>query len=484
MIQRFQIEDLISQDLTGVVFRALDTETGMPVALRRLFPFGAAGGGLNADEQNAYTNAMNGLVGVSHPALRSVICGGCDPVDGIPYIATEWIDGDSLGSYIEHGPLSAEVASEVITRALEVSELLSHALAEEDVWVDTHLQSIIAGNDQSGRGFTFWIRPLKCQGRLHEAGSLEPIISLTEEVMGWQGLVIDDQSGHGLAAWLMWLRQFEGSISLREVRIKLAAMVAAQSHPVKRPVRQGTRPPPRVIARPSSKAPWIINIGLAVITLGLGGWLLIRQQGQESSRSWQNAEQAVAITPKPMPESADSVQLQPAQEAAVHSAESNEAADEAEAKEVVEATTPPVKNSDASVTAEATRLAEAAIPPEKSSDAAAPPVEVIPWTERERLIEAEGKQVIVEGRFEGTTFSKKRRVQTMYLLFSQIPDDSDTCGAVMNINSAPKDLSEAALQSLRGKKIRIHGIVQPGVNSGVERAVILIKDRASIEPME
>jgi hypothetical protein len=462
MIQRFQIEDLISQDLTGVVFRALDTETGMPVALRRLFPFGAAGGGLNADEQNAYTNAMNGLVGVSHPALRSVICGGCDPVDGIPYIATEWIDGEPLGSYIEHGPLSAEVASEVITRALEVSELLSHALGVGAIWVDSGLQTIIVGNNQGSRRFTFWICPMKWLGSTDEPRSMETIIDLTEAIMGWQGRGTDDQSGHGLAVWLKWLRQAEGSISLRDARLTLAAMTGAKSPPVRRLVRQDTRPPPRAIAWPSSKAPWIISTGLAVITIGLGGWLLIRQQRQESSRLRQKPEQALVMTPQPVSEPPGNVQLPPAQDTANPSTKRNDAADSAEAAKLVEAATPPPRN----------------------RDAAAPLAEVIPWTERERLIEAEGKQVIVEGRFEGTTFSKKRRVQTMYLLFSQTPENSDTCGAVVNINSAPKDLSEAALQSLRGKKIRIHGIVQSGVNSGAERAVILIKDRASIEPME
>lgn len=193
MIQRFQIEDLISQDLTGVVFRALDTETGKTVAVRRLFPFGAAGGGFNANEQNAYNIAMNGLVGVSHPALRSVVRGGCDPVDGMPYIATEWIDGEPLGSFIEHGPLSAEVATEVITRALQVSELLSHALAEDAVWVDTRLQTIIVGNNQSGRRFTFWIRPMKWLGSMEEARGMESIADMTEKIMGWQGLGINDQ---------------------------------------------------------------------------------------------------------------------------------------------------------------------------------------------------------------------------------------------------------------------------------------------------
>ncbi len=444
------------------MFRALDTETGKSVAVRRIFPFGADGGGLHADEQNAYNITINRLAGVCHPALRSVICGGCDPVDGMPYIATEWIQGEPLDSFIEHGPLSAEVATEVIALALEVSELLSHALAENDVWVDTRLQTIIVGNNQSDRGFTFWIRPMKWLGSLEEARGMESIADMTEEIMGWKGLGINDQSGYGLAAWLTWLRQAEGFISLRDARETLAAIVGAKSPPVKRLVRQGTRPPSHTIAQPSSKAPWIINIGLALITIGLGGWFLIRQRALESSRMRQPPEQALASNPYPAPTPPRTVHLPPAQETAV----------------------PPTVSNDAAAAAEATQMLEAATPPADNSHAAAPLVEVIPWTENDRLILENGKKVIVEGRFEKISFSHKRRPKTMYLLFSQKPEDSDTCGAVVDINSAPQDVSETALQPLLGTKIRIHGIVQIKNNSDTKRAEILIKDRASIEPME
>ncbi|MCU0753383.1 MAG: hypothetical protein MUC40_10260, partial [Akkermansiaceae bacterium] len=61
MHNRFQIEDLILQDATGVVFRAIDTQTGLPVAVRRFFPFGAEGGGLQPDEITAYHIAIGRL---------------------------------------------------------------------------------------------------------------------------------------------------------------------------------------------------------------------------------------------------------------------------------------------------------------------------------------------------------------------------------------------------------------------------------------
>ena len=120
MIKRFQIEDLLVQDLSGVVFRAWDTETGQTVAVRRFFPFGANGGGLEDEEQAAYQVAVGRLAAISHPALRTVICGGCDPIDGMPFIATEWIEGARLRSFIERGPLTPAEATHLLGQALEV----------------------------------------------------------------------------------------------------------------------------------------------------------------------------------------------------------------------------------------------------------------------------------------------------------------------------------------------------------------------------
>jgi hypothetical protein len=225
---RFQIEDLMIQDATGVVFRAIDTHTGMSVAVRRFFPFGAAGGGLQPDEETAYKIAIARLAGLKHPALRSVICGGCDPVDGMPFIATEWIEGNPIEPIVRQEPLPAAAAAQLLMQALEVSELLSQVLAEEAVWVETDLDTIILGSEASGRGFTFWISPLKWLGGPEQARGLRSIITLAEEVLGWGGLVVGDQAGGGLGAWLRWLRDAADTASLQEARENLAAALGEE----------------------------------------------------------------------------------------------------------------------------------------------------------------------------------------------------------------------------------------------------------------
>jgi hypothetical protein len=277
--RRFQIEDLIIQDASGIVFRALDTETGRPVALRRFFPFGANGGGLLQEEQSAYNIALNRLSAINHPALRAVISGGCDPVDGIPFIATEWIEGDLLDSILQRGPLSAEVAVELLTQALEVCELISHVLAEEAVWIETDPLTIVLGNAESRRGFTFWICPLKWLGGDEQTRGLQSIIELTEQVMGWQGMTVNDQAGSGLGAWLNWLRGAERT-HLREVRENLAAATGKEPPPAAgNLVRQATRPEKK---RKSSKIAVCTGLGLTLVLTGLSGWLLTRKPAAQA----------------------------------------------------------------------------------------------------------------------------------------------------------------------------------------------------------
>jgi hypothetical protein len=272
---RFQIEDLILQDATGVVFRAIDTQTGMSVAVRRFFPFGAAGGGLQPDEVTAYNIAIGRLAGLKHPALRSVICGGCDPVDGMPFIATEWVEGGPIEPILRQEPLPAAVAAQLLTQALEVSELLSQILAEEAVWVETDLRTIILGNEADGRGFTFWISPLKWLGGHEQARGLHSIITLTEEVLHWRGRVVGDQAGGGLGAWLKWLRGAAGTASLREARENLAAALG-QAPPT--PANQLLIAANQSIKPRKSKTPLLLVCGCTLIAVGIGGWLVTRHR--------------------------------------------------------------------------------------------------------------------------------------------------------------------------------------------------------------
>jgi hypothetical protein len=459
VIRRFQIEDLIVQDSSGVVFRALDTETGKTVAVRRFFPFGADGGGLQADEQTAYNIAVSRLAGISHPALRAVICGGCDPVDGMPFIATEWIEGEPLLPFVQEQPLAAQAAAELIGRALEVCELLSHVLAEEAVWLETDLQTIIVGNPESGREVTFWISPLKWLGGDEENRGLESIITLTEELMGWKGRLVSDQAGRGLGGWLKWLRGAAAATTLHEAREMLAASIGEEPpEPAKALVAKATALPLKrpIIKQASSKAPFVVLLCFALVVAGVGTWFLIRQRGQnESSRTSQNPPGTVPAT-----------KLEPAK-----------------------ASKPPVPKAVADVNERAAELSAQSAARDENKEAILAEQQaeadknggVIQWNHNELLISKDKSEVVVGGVFENIDFSKTKKM--MYIMFARRHGDNLPRGTI-ELKRAPKDLTEANLKPLIGKKIRIRGVVRVQKGLGQMRPEIIVKDRASIEVLD
>jgi hypothetical protein len=205
-MSRFEIEDIVSQDKRGIVFRAHDLERGHTVALRRFFPFGQDGGGLMEDEADAFRIAAQRLLGVSHPSLRSVFSGAVDPIDEMPYIVAEWVDGAKLDDVLAGENLDPRLIIQLLRLALEVSLSLSEILQEEAVWVETETNSIFVGSEESGKGYVFWLSPFKWLGAEDGSRKLAAIVELGEHLAGWKGKLIGDKAGHGLGGWLKWMK--------------------------------------------------------------------------------------------------------------------------------------------------------------------------------------------------------------------------------------------------------------------------------------
>ena len=480
VVRRFNIEDIIFQDSSGVTFRAFDTVTGETVALRRFFPFGPDGGGLQGEEQTAYNIAVERLSGLRHPALRAVVCGGCDPIDGIPYIATEWLEGETLEPLLEKGPLPAELASAMISRLLDVCGMISNVLAEEAVWVDTAPHTIIRGDEKSGRGFTFWISPQKWLGGGESSRGMQAVINLTEDVTGWKNKPVSDQAGRGFGAWVKWLRKNPSS-KLLEAREALSSSTGANPPPAtKSPVGQIAGAPatatksatatktaaPATITKTAapaaatksaratntsapaparSKGLWLIGLAVTFALLIVGGiYLYSKKKAQalsSSADSTVSTESAVAAGD----EEEDVAQIQ--QRAAEVRAQA----------------------------AAGDQVKQAQVATQKSEFASHGGVFHV--NEREQLLRQEGYDVTVEGVLQKIDYSMSRK--TMYLQFSQQPGRRDTCVSVF-LKDAPADLSEEHLTTLIGRKLRFKGIVQVHFS----RPEIKIKDRSSIKIIE
>lgn len=476
MVRRFQIEDMVAQDTSGVVFRAIDAESGLPVAVRRFFPFGVNGGGLSEEEQVDYDTAVGRLADIKHPALRAIISGGCDPVDGMPFIATEWIEGGALQDYIERGPLSAAEAIHLISQALEACERISEVFGQEAVWIETNVHTIIVGAEGSGRGITFWICPLKWLGKNDGQRGLDAIVSLTEDAMKWTGKTILDFDGGGLGGWLNWLRTSARKATLTEARERLLGIsnVAAPA-PVKRVVRQAApaariKPPKR-----KSNLSFVFG-GIAVLLLiSIGGWALIR---------WNNSRLAVM----PTLASPEVVETKPTVPKRSHKTVPKE-------DKTAELESPVSRDSQPRLT---TRT------PEQLSQAAAELSVLVEQSDRDKaaedaarnaeiasrkgiftpedsalLLAMSGEEVTVTGILKGFKYSKSGATQ--YLVFSDDPASGEIRGSVL-LRNAPATIKEDQLSTLKGKKISLRGKIQ--IENFGTTPMISIKSRDAIQEIK
>jgi serine/threonine protein kinase len=115
---RFEIERLAGHGGMGTVFRALDRQTGRPVAVKVIL-----GGGAELVER--FGREVDVLAGLSHPGIVRFVASGITE-DEEPYLAMEWLEGEGLDERLSRGPLSI---SETIDLGLRVASALSVAHA-------------------------------------------------------------------------------------------------------------------------------------------------------------------------------------------------------------------------------------------------------------------------------------------------------------------------------------------------------------------
>lgn len=467
MVRRFQIEDLLTQDEHGVVFRALDTQTNQPVVVCRFFPFGANGGGLSDDEHEDYKIAVNRLAGIRHPAMRSIISGGCDPVDGMPFIATEWVEGTPLQTFIEQGPTAPAEATLLLTRALEVCEQISQVLGEEDVWVETDLQTIIVGAGNSGRGITFWISPLKWLCKDDSRRGLDCLVHLTEEMMGWRGRPVLDQDGEGLGGWLNWLREAPEQTTLLQAREKLAAVAGlTPTTPVRLPVRPSVRAAAPTTKKGKSGIPFLVGGILLLATLAFGAWGLIHWNKNRLKAVAGSTTVQVSDEP-PSPREPSPSPPQSAPEVAVNLPPSVvESRPPASAKPPEKAAAPTKKAAPAKVATVATQKADTA---GKNR---------IYRTEDSALLLGQVNKVVhLEGTLEEVKIAGTGKGKTIYLSFVAA-GGVKRAHAGIEFAKAKGDLAESVFAGLIGKKLRIEGTVR-GEGSGAARFFVVMIDKRS-----
>lgn len=418
MTQRFQIEDIVIQDESGVTYLAMDRVTRKKVALHRFFPYGAGECGLLPEEQKAYNIAIARLAAVSHPALQKVICGGCDPIDGIPYIATEWVEGKSLQDVITSGPLSPKVAIHMLTQLLDVCDLLSKVFAEEAIWVETQLHTIIDNDETSGRAFTYRISPLKWLGGADDDHRFESVIALTKQIMGWQVQLVSNHSGQGLGSWLNWLRDASAPPTLAEARQMLVSSIGVTPPTPTRRLVHGSHPMQTSSAATGQEKIFSIKkgfllTGLILVFTGLGGcWWVSRERLSSIANMGFSME-------NPMPD-----------------------------------------------------------PPVETDEIQAPISTIIQWDNHQQLMQYAKQRVTIEG--VPLNISSSVSGKTIYLLFTK-SDDKAALRVAMEVRETYLDTIRENFKFFVGSKVHVTGIVMVRRVSKEDRIEIKIDNLAAVQ---
>lgn len=293
----FEIEDIISQDKLGIVFRAFNPNTEKTVAIRRYFPFGQRGGGLNKQQAKAFQNFTARLATIKHETLRPFIEAGVDPIDGMPFIVTEWIEGSSLRQALSNGPLPPETTFEVMRSALEISIILSHALNKNAVWVEADLDSTIIHHEHDKPTLTFWISPFHFLNEEHKSNNIVKLAATGEELAGWKNKLVGANAGKGLGGWLKSIRN-NPETSNEEAYQSLMALTSETPDtplPTSASKQQALQ---KSLKQQPSKSPLAF---LALLAILIGASTLFFLKNQPDKTVTENTKTASTATPKTPP---------------------------------------------------------------------------------------------------------------------------------------------------------------------------------------
>ena len=117
---RFQIERAAGHGGMSTVYRALDLQTGHPVALKLLRH------ALNSETVRTNTRMVveaQVLADLRHEGIVAYVAHGFT-LNGLPFLAMEWLDGEDLNERLERQPMTT---AETLTLLSSVAEALSLA---------------------------------------------------------------------------------------------------------------------------------------------------------------------------------------------------------------------------------------------------------------------------------------------------------------------------------------------------------------------
>lgn len=124
---RFQLEELAGEGGMGSVYRARELHSGKQVALKLLHGVGPASDG------ERFAREARVLSDLHHPGIVRYVAHGFTRT-GEPYLAMEWLEGETLSDRLSHGRLTLD---ESVVLARRVAEALgaihAHSIVHRDI---------------------------------------------------------------------------------------------------------------------------------------------------------------------------------------------------------------------------------------------------------------------------------------------------------------------------------------------------------------
>lgn len=120
----YQVEAKIGEGAMGLVYRALEPMLGRTVAIKVLRPTDPDGSHAS-DTRKRFLQEARAAAGLAHPGVTTIYRVG--ETQGQPYIAMEWLEGQTLEQLLAHGPLPAEEVAHLGVQLLETLDVAHRA---------------------------------------------------------------------------------------------------------------------------------------------------------------------------------------------------------------------------------------------------------------------------------------------------------------------------------------------------------------------
>jgi serine/threonine protein kinase len=139
---RYRIEVLLGEGSVGAVYRAVDEVTGERVAFKRWHAIT-----LNDEVRRRFEREATALLTLDHPNIVKVLGHGF--VDGLPYVALEYLEGQTVEELLSEGTLpEPALALDLARQALSA---IAYAHAHQVVHRDLKPENMFVARDAQGR---------------------------------------------------------------------------------------------------------------------------------------------------------------------------------------------------------------------------------------------------------------------------------------------------------------------------------------------